>query len=372
VWSGELVLSHHFKVGNFVALMSTIHKFDSIIGEFFSQIVEITIGYGDIRNVAKMLNANTELKARLAVPKRLIQEAQLLASKEGLQDASEEQLAQFLERVQGIQDSKFVVTMKDATFVHEVDQILEAGQAVSSIQQLGPLNLCIEKGQILAITDGLMTDKSAATGKKTLLMLMGGQLLPTHGNVWMPQNTRVRILPAEPLLFKGTLLENLTIGNLTCWSDAEAIKVYQMIGGKQTENHDTHDVGQGGTKLSRSDRIYLALSRALLSGVHLLLIASTLDSLGDAAASHIMTVLHKWVQERGLPGDFGDDVSLREARSVFFSTSKYGLASQASAWIEMPAMHKEVTEQESEDPDATLKRSVTSALRKSIELEVAL
>ena len=31
----------------------------------------------------------------------------------------QEQLAQFLERVQGIQDSKFVVTMKDATFVHE-------------------------------------------------------------------------------------------------------------------------------------------------------------------------------------------------------------------------------------------------------------
>ena len=139
---------------------------------------------------------------------------------------------------------------------------------------------------------------------------MAHVLLPTRGEVTYPAELRVRYIPSEPLLWKGTLLLNfpspdskpnplfyegslmfnLRFGNMNKsrqHSDEEIWAVWKLLGGhpKYIGANDFH-VGINGSKLGLADRVLVALARALLSSVDFLLLASTLDALGEVRSFH--------------------------------------------------------------------------------------
>merc|ERR1712216_492169 len=120
-------------------------------------------------------------------------------------------------------------------------------------------SLELDQGQTVAIM-------GPAKGKKTLLMLLGRVVLPTRGYVAVPDHLRVRFIPHEPIMFQGSLMSNLKIGNKREHSEADIIALCRLFGVHEDWlAHPEAQVGSDGLKLSISDRVFVAIARALLS-----------------------------------------------------------------------------------------------------------
>ena len=63
---GELLVSNEaFLVGNFVALMNTIFKFDTVILQVFAIVDDMYIGFVHIQKIAWLVNSETQRKVHL-------------------------------------------------------------------------------------------------------------------------------------------------------------------------------------------------------------------------------------------------------------------------------------------------------------------
>jgi len=155
------------------------------------------------------------------------------------------------------------------------------------------LTLHIDAGQTVGVVG------SSASGKTTLLYLMQGLLTPTFGTARVdgydlrecdPTNIRrqVAYLPQEGLVFKGTLLENLTMFREEM-ADA-ALGIAKLLGldnivANLPLGYDT-PIGEGAEdKLPRGTRQRIAIARALVDKPRVLLFDeanSFIDGAGDA------------------------------------------------------------------------------------------
>jgi len=151
----------------------------------------------------------------------------------------------------------------------------------------------IEPGQTVGVVG------ASASGKTTLLYLMMGVLTPTEGVARIdgynlrecdPANVRhqVAYLPQEAVVFKGTVLENLTMFRDERAGDAlDIAKVMglDIIAGGLPLGYDT-PIGEGAEdKMPRGTRQRIAIARALVDKPRVLLFDeanSFIDGAGDA------------------------------------------------------------------------------------------
>ena len=155
------------------------------------------------------------------------------------------------------------------------------------------VNLRIEPGQTIGVVG------ASASGKTTLLYLMMGVLVPTHGTARVdgydlrecdPTNVRhqVAYLPQEAVIFKGTFLENLTMfreEHANAALDIAKLLGLDNVVASFPQGYDS-PVGEGvDDKLPRGTRQRIAIARALVDKPRVLLFDeanSFIDGAGDA------------------------------------------------------------------------------------------
>ncbi len=164
------------------------------------------------------------------------------------------------------------------------------------------VNLSVEAGETVGIVG------ASASGKTTLLYLMMGVFTPMEGTARVdgydlrecdPTNIRhqVAYLPQEAVVFKGTLLENLTMFRDDRANDA--LDIAKLLGldnvvASLPQGYDT-PIGEGvDDKLPRGTRQRIAIARALVDKPRILLFDeanSFIDGAGDALLRDLLSRL---------------------------------------------------------------------------------
>ncbi len=143
---------------------------------------------------------------------------------------------------------------------------------------------------------------ASGTGKTTLIRLLAGMHAPEQGRVLVDgtpvgafdgasYRRKIGVLPQHPLLFPGTIRENLTYG-LDGVDDARLREVCRLCRidehvARLEKGYDT-EVGEFGVKLSGGQKQRLALARALLRDPDLLILDEPDNNLGVELAAELV------------------------------------------------------------------------------------
>ena len=157
---------------------------------------------------------------------------------------------------------------------------------------LEDISFQVKKGELIGIIGG------TGAGKSTLMQLLCGFYPVTEGTVFLdgkPVDTyetntlldKVGIVMQKPVLFRGTILENLRMGKQDatqeeCWKALEIAQAKDFVEEKQFQL--MFRVQQGGKNLSGGQRQRLSLARTLIKKPEVLILddsASALDYLTD-------------------------------------------------------------------------------------------
>jgi len=328
-----------FPVGNYVTLVATMFKYDTVILKLFELLDDLNIGFAHIEMLAAVLNSDTRHQASLRMRKESEAMKDLRASFHDVtMDLYEDDISM---------DRVTYIHTENGVSVEDVERCIEqsAGEECDGCV-IGPFNFSIEQGQLvcLASAGGSVPH---GQGKSTLLKLLGGILLPTRGRILFPQELRRRYVPTEPLMWKGSLMKNLRFGNVYAHGDAEddtglytdedVWSLWTLLGGSSKYVNKGHmELGTGGDALSSGNAIVLGITRALLSDVDVLLLGGTLDVLGELNSTNVIKVLRRWVKNRGLAEISQRDASLpigARQRKTLFMTTKYASLSHEADTI---------------------------------------
>jgi len=304
-------------VGSFVALMATIFKFDTVILSTFQILDDLTIGYAYVQKIAGLVNSETKREAYIRHLKKV------------------------KEKQQWFNVAAHRMNVSSQIVLHDCQYSFEASGHDTGMT-FGPYNLVIQQGQLICFTSPNHIYPHCS-GRRTVLKLLGRILFPTEGSVTFPAELRVRYVPSEPLLWHGSLMHNLRFGNMNKdnmhrHTEEEIWAVWSLLGGNPKYLHlPDLDVGTNGCRLGPTDRILVSITRALLSSVDLLLLASTLDPLGEQASIHITRVLRDWVANRGLSilsTEMSVSLGHRKLKTLAYTTKNAYLTKEADLIVQ--------------------------------------
>lgn len=162
------------------------------------------------------------------------------------------------------------------------------------IHAIHHLNLTLEAGKIYALVG------HSGAGKTTLLRLLMGSLTPDQGEILvdgLPFHgwDGLSFIPAQPYFFKGSILENITLGREI--SEETVKKVCQEIGAESfilnlPQGYHTL-IGQQGINLSGGQGQLLSIARAMVSHSRILLCDEATGSLDPASEAVVQNAMEK-------------------------------------------------------------------------------
>ncbi|MFE3459474.1 ABC transporter ATP-binding protein/permease [Nocardiopsis aegyptia] len=160
------------------------------------------------------------------------------------------------------------------------------------------LDLTARRGTLTAIVG------ASGAGKSTLFDLLLGFLTPHAGSIDLdgrPLRTRdIAVVSQRPVLFAGTVRDNLAVTGATAEADLVAAcrdagildEIQRFPRGFDTE------VTEAGTSLSGGQRQRLALARALLARRPVLLVDEPTSALDADRAADVIRTLHRVARDR--------------------------------------------------------------------------
>jgi thiol reductant ABC exporter CydD subunit len=175
-----------------------------------------------------------------------------------------------------------------------------------TVPVLDGVGLTVEPGEHLAITG------ESGSGKSTLLAVLLGFVVPAQGEVrvgavdlrrvslrdWREQAAWV---PQRPYLVRGTIADNLLLGNPDADGRAlsDAIERAGLDGLlRRLPRGANTPVGEGGVMLSAGERQRIALGRALLRDVPLVLLDEPTAHLDADREASLSLLLAPWLETR--------------------------------------------------------------------------
>ncbi|WP_025698028.1 ATP-binding cassette domain-containing protein [Paenibacillus forsythiae] len=148
----------------------------------------------------------------------------------------------------------------------------------------------------------------SGSGKTTLLRLLNQLDSPDHGEIWFDQRPSNEIDPIEwrrhavmvpqaPILFKGTIKDNLQIGLSFAGkpeaSDEQLAEALRLVCLEK-------DLEQDAANLSGGEQQRLALARAIVMNPAALLLDEPTSALDEDTADMVMQRLTAFVRKRGM------------------------------------------------------------------------
>jgi len=167
------------------------------------------------------------------------------------------------------------------------DGVLEAtglafGYGTGAPALFAGLSLRAEAGSQVAITG------PAGAGKSTFARVLAGHLVPWEGRV--AAGGRVILVPDHPVLFEGTLTENVTLWDRTITAE-QARQALALVG--LWEEVGDRQVEPGGRNLSGGQRRRVEMARALVRDPKVLVVDEALDGLDLAGERRIRDALRR-------------------------------------------------------------------------------
>ncbi|KOX15645.1 hypothetical protein ADL05_14480 [Nocardiopsis sp. NRRL B-16309] len=160
------------------------------------------------------------------------------------------------------------------------------------------LDLTARRGALTAIVG------ASGAGKSTLFDLLLGFLTPRAGSIELdrrPLRTRdIAVVSQRPVLFAGTIRDNLTVAGATAEADlAAACRAAGVLDEirRFPRGFDT-EVTEAGTSLSGGQRQRLALARALLARRPVLLVDEPTSALDADRSADVIETLHRVARDR--------------------------------------------------------------------------
>ena len=168
------------------------------------------------------------------------------------------------------------------------------------------LNLAIEAGRTVAFVG------ESGAGKTTILNMVIGFLHATEGRVLIDGHdietldlgsyrSHIAVVPQTPILFSGTLRENITYGqedisDEKLWEIIEAANLTDMVN-KMPKGIDTN-VMEHGSNLSGGQRQRVSIARAFVRNPKILILDEATSALDSVAEEKIRIATERLVQNR--------------------------------------------------------------------------
>ena len=186
-------------------------------------------------------------------------------------------------------------------FRHVSFRYTETGEDV-----LKDLNFEVRPGTSVAVVG------PSGSGKSTLVSLLMRLYEPTEGSVLIDDyeirdvklsslRAHVSMVPQEPILFSGTIAENIVYGRDGATPDrimaaAKAAELHEFIM-ELPEKYEAH-VGERGANLSGGQKQRLAFAMALLTDPSILILDDTTSALDAKTEARIQETLDRVMQNR--------------------------------------------------------------------------
>ncbi len=170
------------------------------------------------------------------------------------------------------------------------------------------VSLTINPGEKVGIIGNM------GSGKSTMARLLCGLYTPTAGAVkfggvdlrrldMSELRTRVSFLPQDPLLFHGTIRENIALGSVHI-PDQLVVRAAWIAGVHEFVQHTPEgyamQVGEKGQNLSGGQRQAVALARALLHDPDVIILDEPTSNIDGATEARIKSRLKKIIQNKTL------------------------------------------------------------------------
>ena len=263
-WGALAVRSGEMTVGDLI-------YFHMAMGNLFHPLVALT-------------NMNAVLQQMLVVISRVYE---VLDEEIQIQDRPD---AVRLERIRG-----------RVAFQHVSARYTETGEEV-----LRDLNFEVRPGTSVAVVG------PSGSGKSTLVSLLMRLYEPTEGSVLIDDyeirdiklsslRVHISMVPQEPILFSGTIAENIVYGRDGATPDrimaaAKAAELHEFIM-ELPEKYEAH-VGERGANLSGGQKQRLAFAMALLTDPSILILDDTTSALDAQTEARIQETLDRVMQGR--------------------------------------------------------------------------
>jgi len=206
-----------------------------------------------------------------------------------------------------------------------------------TVPVLDGIDLTLEPGEHVAVVG------ESGSGKSTLVSVLLGFTVPSGGDVWIggerladcslrAWREQVAWVPQRPNLVRGTIEDNLRLGNPGA-TDADVARALECSGldglvARLTDGLDT-PVGEGGLSLSAGERQRIAIGRAVLRDVPVILLDEPTAHLDAGREDSLRGLLEPWLEGRtvlmaahrgGLVGRVDRTVTLVAGRAVATAT----------------------------------------------------
>mmetsp|Transcript_174173 Transcript_174173/g.552935 ORF Transcript_174173/g.552935 Transcript_174173/m.552935 type:complete len:940 (-) Transcript_174173:79-2898(-) len=313
VHEGAHVLDGDLTVGIF---MVDIHNFITLgatVGMVFQLFEHIEIILPLLEELARFLNMETDTLNRHELAKH-----------------QQEFTAKQWKKAMAPAGSKSVAAADDHD--HALEAFDRLPITVENISLgFGLASVIIKQGQLVSFIG------PTGGGKSVLLQLLGGAKLPKKNaeggkpcvfNV--PSHLRVLHVPAEPLFFKGTLLQNLTYGVMPGDEDGDIGRIKAILGKLGVKQHVIDMIANEksldwGVVLSPTTRNLLSLARALVANPELICAHKPTELLDQENAKQVLRTLRSFVRKRGVEQDPATFGNRRPRTCIFTSSKKYGV-----------------------------------------------
>lgn len=338
MFNASSVMTGSLKQGTFVATLSIFSEVSADFCEMYAHLMQINSIICTLRGITKLLNAPTDLKDWKFINRQ---------RREATKEARDKVMAK---RAQQDEPAAFLTDQIPLRFTN-MGYSYPHGD-----WKLSPVNLEVPQGKLVAING------DHGHGRQTLLRLIGHELFPTEGQLFIPTHLRILHVSQEAYLLDSSVSTNLNFGCQEVdmprveWimEQMRMNSLLDLMHAQETANSgcrhdsrlpsgsddddDTDDSSQQNcapfcaedephylpevswlNKLTYTQRAKIHLARALLMNPEVMILQRPLLHFNTTEQRNFMQLLRWHVANRGL-GLPAKSAPRRRPRTVFFST----------------------------------------------------
>jgi len=301
------VLSGAMSLGSFVATINVLKEVNKLTLDAFEKVRQVTKQFTPLRKYTNFLNMNTELRNLKQVQDtRKIQTGQKRRT-------LRKTLSNVMLPVGTFVVDKIPLVLKDVSFRYGDDfPLLMEGR-----------NLSVEQGKLVTII-GMNSQASA----HTLMKLIGGEVFPTEGSMFIPSHLRVLWVTRLPFVLHLPIFDNLVFGGQTT-DDSKPERVVKIVDAlnipRVRKMLEDELAGNGREdwleQITESDIQKIHIARALIMNPEVMVMHRPLVGLEDNERANLTELLREHVTNRGTFVD-PDLRNFRRPRTLFVSSSQ--------------------------------------------------